>query len=162
MSSELIVMTFPHRGDAKTVLKAMMTMRKSSILGLESSVLVTKSRQGCFTYHPKESDIVQGNSDTQILLSIAQLTFDPPQEGVVGPLKEKGLDDRFIKNLATVMEGQASALFILLEKGRGFDNREILNTLALFKGTIHQTSLLSDVEDYLTNESMLQVKDRKY
>lgn len=49
MNSELIVMTYPHRADASTVLKAIQAMRKSPVLNLESSVLVTKNQDGKLT-----------------------------------------------------------------------------------------------------------------
>ena len=150
MSSKLIVMTFHHRGDAKTVLKAMETMRKSPILNLENSVWVTKDKGGSFTYLYNESDDAQGNREIRILLSLAQLIFDPSQEAGVSPLIKKGLDYHFMKDIAAVMQEDSSALFLLVDKESGFDNHEILNTFALFKGTIHQTSLLSEVEDHLS------------
>ena len=159
MSSKLIVMTFPHRRDAKTVLKAMETMRKSPILNLDNSVLVTKNKRGCFTYQYNEMKEAQGNRKIRILLSLAQLIFDPSHEAAVSPLIKKGLDDRFMRDIAEVMQEDASALFLLIDKESGFDNHEILKTFALFKGTIHQTSLITEVEDHLSKVQNLQEED---
>ena len=74
MKSELIVMTFRRRNEAKTVLKAIRAMRKSPILCLDSVVMAIKDPKGQITLRPsQESATAQENRDTPLPCSRFQM-----------------------------------------------------------------------------------------
>ena len=150
MSSELIVMTFHQRENAITVINAIKAMRKSPILNLESSVLVKKDENGEITFlRTEKSAVAQEDYDALVLLSLAKLILGTPPEGAIDMLIEKGVDRRFVKEIVGIMEDESSTLFFLTRENSVHDADELRRTLALFKGKIHQTSLLPEAEAYL-------------
>jgi uncharacterized membrane protein len=150
MSSELIVMTFRGQNKAETVLEAIQAMRKSPILCLGSVVVAIKDRKGETTVRPGQgSAAAQEDRDTQILLTLADLILRAPAEGAIDAITDRGMDGRFVSEIARSMEGESSALFVLTRENSVHDAGETRSTLALFKGRIHQTSLPSEVEAYL-------------
>lgn len=149
MSSELIVMTFRHRNEAEMVLKAIRAMRKGPILSLDSVVVATQDRTGEITVRSgQEPAAAQEDRDTQILLALADLILNAPVKGVIDAMADRGMDRRFVSEIARNMEGESSALFALTRENGIHDASETRSTLALFKGRIHQTSLPSEVEAY--------------
>ena len=151
MSSELIVMTFRRQHRAETVLEAIRAMRKSPILCLGSVVVATRDRTGETTFRPgQEPAAAQQDRDTQLLLALADLILCAPAKDAIDAITDRGLDGRFVSEIARNMEGESSALFVLTRENSVHDARETRRTLALFKGRIHQTSLPSEVEAYLS------------
>ena len=151
MNSELIVMTFQHRKEAKTVLKAVRAMRKSPILSVDSAVVATKGRKGEITLRPEqESAAAQECRDTQILLTLADLILCAPTKDAIDAITDRGMDGQFVREIASIMEDESSALFFLNRENSIHDADEMHSTLALFKGRIHQTSLSPAVENYLS------------
>ena len=151
MSSELLVMTFPHPSDARTVIKAIRTMRKSPILSLDSVVVVTKGRKGEIAFLPRQgSAAVKEDRDKQILLNLADLILCTGSTEVLDAIIARGMDVQFIREIALIMEDESSALFILNRENSIYDPDTMRSTLALFKGKIHQTSLFPEVEAYLS------------
>ena len=150
MSSELIVMTFRHRNEAETVLNAIRAMRKGPILSLDSVVLATKDRKGEITVRPgHQSGTTQEDRDTQILLALADLILCAPAKGAIDAITDRGMDSRFVTEIARTMQDDSSALLFLTRENGVHDAGETRSTLALFKGRIHQTSLPSEVEAFL-------------
>lgn len=151
MNNELIVMTFRRRNEAKTVLKAIRAMRKSPILSAESVVVATKDRKGEITLHPRHaSAAAQENMDTKILLTLAELILCASNKDVIDAITDRGMDGQFVREIASIMEDESSALFFLNRENSAHDAAEMRTTLALFKGRIHLTSLTPEVEAYLS------------
>lgn len=151
MSSELIVMTFPFRHKAETVLAAIRVMRKSPILCLESVAVATKYPTGEVTLGPGEEPAgVQENRDTALLLSLAGLILGDPPEEAVDAIVDRGLDRLFMSEVARRMAGESSALFVLAREDGVHDAGETRSALALFRGTIHATRLPPEAEEYLS------------
>jgi len=151
MSSELIVMTFPFRHKAETVLAAVRVMRKSPILCLGSVAVATKDPTGEVTLRPGEEPAgVQENRDTALLLSLAGLILGDPAQEAVDAIVAGGLDRQFMSEVARRMAGESSALFVLAREDGVHDAGETRSTLALFRGRLHQTSLPPEVEAYLS------------
>ena len=151
MSSELMVMTFRHRNEAVTVLEAVRAMRKRPILCLDSVVVATQDRTGEITLRPgQEPAAAQQDRDTHILLAMADLILCAPAQDAIEALTDRGMDGRFMAEIARSMEGGSSALFVLARQNSVHDAVETRSTLALFKGRIHQTSLSPEVEAYLS------------
>jgi uncharacterized membrane protein len=150
MSSELIVMTFPFRHKAETVLAAIRVMRKSPILCLGSVAVATKDATGEATLRPGEEPAgVQENRDTALLLSLAGLILGDPAQEAVDAIVAGGLDRQFMSEVARRMAGESSALFVLAREDGVHDAGETRGALALFRGTIHQTRLPPEAEEYL-------------
>jgi uncharacterized membrane protein len=152
MNSEPIVMTFldPHKAD--TVLAAIQAMRKSPILCLSSVVVATRERTGEITVRRpcQEPDAAQEDRDTQLLLALAELILRAPAPDAIDALIDRGMDGRFVSEIVKNMEGESSALFVLARENSVSDAGETHSTLALFRGRIHQTSLPSGLETYLS------------
>ena len=150
MSSELLVMTFRHRNQAETVLNAIRAMRKSPILSLDSVVVATKDQKGKISLRPRPDQITaQENRDTRILLSLADLILCAPAKAAIEAITDRGMDSRFVSEIARSMEDESSALFLLTRENSIQDAGETRSTLALFKGKIHQTSLPPEAEAFL-------------
>jgi uncharacterized membrane protein len=151
MNSELMVMTFRHQNKAETVLEAIRAMRKSPILSLESAVVAIKDRKGQVTLRSsREPAAAQQDRDTHILLALANLILCAPTQDAIEAITERGMDGRFVAEVARRMEDESSALFVLTREDSIHDAGETRHTLALFKGRIHQTSLPSEIEVYLS------------
>jgi len=153
MSSELIVMTFQYSHKAETVLEAICTMRKSPILCLDSVVVASRDHAGEIALRPgQEPAAAQEDRDTQTLLALADLILCAPTQDAVAAVADRGLDRRFMSEIARGMEGESSALFVLAREDRVHDTGETRSALALFRGRIHQTSLAAEVEAYLLHD----------
>lgn len=153
MSSELTVVTFRHRDEARTVLEAIRAMRRSPILSLDSVVVVTKDQGIEIILCPRhESAADRQDRDAELQLSLAKMVFGMPSEGAINALTEHGIDGHFLREIARTMEDKSSALLFLTRESAGYDPAVLRSTLALFKGTVHQTSLSAEVEDYLSRE----------
>jgi uncharacterized membrane protein len=150
MSSELMVMTFRHQNRAETVLEAIRAMRKSPILCLGSVVVATRDYKGEVTLRSsREPAVAQEERDTHILLALAELILGAPAQDAIDAITDRGMDGQFISEIARLIEGESSALFVLAREDSVYDAGETRRTLALFRGRIHQTSLPEEIEAYL-------------
>jgi uncharacterized membrane protein len=162
MSSELIVMTFRRQHRAETVLEAIRSMRKSPILCLGSVVVAIKDSTGEITLRPAQEPAATGeDSDTQMLLAFADPILRAPAQDAIDAIIDGGMDRRFISEIARSMEGESSALFVLAREDGAHDADETRSALALFRGRLHQTSLPSEVEAYLSERDTLHSVERR-
>jgi uncharacterized membrane protein len=151
MSSELMVMTFRRQDRAETVLEAIRSMRKSPILCLGSVVVAIKDSAGEITLRPAQEPAAAGDdTDTQMLLALAELILRAPAQDATAAIMDGGMDRRFISEVARSMEGESSALFVLAREDGIHDAGETRSALALFRGRLHQTSLPPEVEACLS------------
>jgi uncharacterized membrane protein len=128
-------MTF-HDGEmAQTVHNSLQAMRKSAILGLDDSVIITKDGAGQLRLYPG------AQASTGLAGQLADLILRSP-ERVVPALDGVELDDGFTKAVVAALHNSNSALLIYLDSGGLGDRVELLNALALYRGTIHQTTLV--------------------
>ena len=134
MNSDLIVMTFDGGEMAQTVYGALQAMRKSQVLGLVDSVIMTKDGVGRVRIDPGPQ---AGAGLTGLL---AELILSP--SGRVAP-KVGGveLDDEFADTVVSALGNDSSALLFFVDSDGLSDTVELLEALALFRGTIHQTTL---------------------
>jgi uncharacterized membrane protein len=119
---------------AQTVYNSLQAMRKSAILGLDDSVIVTKDGTGRIRLHPGSQ------ASTGLAGRLADLILRSPV-GVVPAVGGLNLDDGFVKAVVSALRNNSSALLIFLDSSSLSDRVELLNVLALFRGTIHQTTL---------------------
>lgn len=152
MQNDLIIMTFDHDEDAQKIYDALHIMRKSPLLGLDDAAMVTVDSNGSATYHrrsklPSEPDGAYGD----LLSLIADLIFVDPTEVLLSAIARMGLDERFLEKVSRMMGNNSSALLFLVAYNSVGDASELLGTLALFKGKIHQTTIPSE-----TNTGLLR------
>jgi uncharacterized membrane protein len=150
MVSELIVIAFPHRSQARTVLDALRTMRKAPILALENAVVVIREPDGEVTLYREEA-VSSGRpaQDTRLLKSFATVVWGPGAGRAADAQAGCGLDTCFIRETKRALEDSRSAVLALARPGGAHDADETLRALALFKGQICRTTVSPEAEAYL-------------
>lgn len=139
MNSDLIVMSFDHGEMAQTVYNALQAMRKSQVLGLDAAVILTKDGAGQVRRHPVAP------AGTGLVGLLTDLVFLLPDR--VMPASAKGkLDDEFVVGVRSALRNDSSALLFFVHPDSLGDAGELLNTLELFRGRIHQTTLTPQSE----------------
>ena len=134
MNSDLIVMTFDDGEMAQTVYEALQAMCNSQVLGLGDSVVVTTDGAGQVRQQqgPEASTGLAPFLAEMILRSL---------EVEASELDRVKLDDDFLNTIAVALRHNHSALLFFIDSDGLSDACELLNALALFCGTIHQTTL---------------------
>jgi len=152
MHSDLIIMTFDHDEDARRIYDALYIMRRSPLLGLDDAAVVTVDSTGSATYHRKRKLPPEpGATYGDVLSLITNLIFVDPTKVTLSTMARVGLDERFLEKVGRMMRNNSSALLFLVAYNSVSDASELLSTLALFKGKIHQTTLPSE-----TNAAVLR------
>lgn len=145
MHNDLIIMTFDHDEDAHRIYDALHIMRKSPLLGLDDAAMVTVDSTGNATYHrQRKLPPEPGATNGDLLSLIAELIFVDPTKVMLSAMARVGLDERFLEKVSRMMGNNSSALLFLVAYNSVSDASELLGTLALFKGKIHQTTLPSE------------------
>jgi uncharacterized membrane protein len=127
-------MTFDDGEMAQVVYSSLQAMRKSRVLGLDDSVILTKDGAVRAQVHPGSP------TRTGLAELLAEIVF--PCSGRVVPAEAGArLDDQFVEPVASALCDNGSALLFFVESDSLSDTRELLDALALFRGTIHQTTL---------------------
>jgi len=122
-------------------------MRRSQIFGLDQASIVTKDSLGKVWLHQKYeiSPRKHGNAD-QVLRCFATLIFNTFPAEIVQNLVDVGLDETFIHGIAQMMRKDSSALLFYIDRDDIEDRDELLKSLSLFWGNIHQTTISDEVE----------------
>ena len=142
MNSDLIVMTFEGGEMAQTVYSALQAMHKRRVLGLDTVVILTKDGAGEVKQHPISP------AGTGLVGLLTDLVFSLPDR--VMPASAKGkLDDEFVVEVRSALGNDSSALIFFVHPDSLGDTGELINTLALFRGRIHQTTLPTQIEGWL-------------
>jgi uncharacterized membrane protein len=150
MHNDLIIMTFDREEEAQRVYDSLRSMRKSPLLGLENTAMVTVDSAGSDTFHqkrklPRDPKTTAGD----VLSLMADLIFGNPSEETLRALTKKGLDEGFVEKVGQTMGKNSSALLFLVDYNSMSDTSELLSALALFRGKIHQTTLSSEAKGAL-------------
>jgi uncharacterized membrane protein len=127
-------MTFDDSEMAQTVYRSLQVMRKSRVLGLGHSVIMTKDGAGQVRQAPGSQ------ASTGVAGLLADLIFRFPV-GVVPEAATARLDDEFLGTVRSALRSNGSALLFFVHPDSLSDTGELLNALALFRGTIHQTTV---------------------
>lgn len=133
MNSDLIVMTFDDGEMAQTVHSSLQTMRKSQVFGLGDSVILSKDGDGQTRLHPGSS------ASASLAGPLAQRVFCMERVGLDGV--DFQLDERFLEPVLLALCESSSAILFFVGSDSLSDAGELLSVLALFRGTIHQTTL---------------------
>jgi uncharacterized membrane protein len=131
VNSDLIVVTFDEDEMAYTVYSSLQAMRKSQVLGLGDSVAMTRDGAGQ----------VRLDHGLQASPGLAGLLADLLLHSPDNVMPEVYLDELFVQSVVSELRDRGSALLFFVDRDSLSDTRELLNALALFPGTIHQTTL---------------------
>jgi uncharacterized membrane protein len=158
--SELIVVAFEDPNKADEVLNELRTLQRSYLIDLEDAVVAVRRADG--KVQLKQSVNLVGMSAASGGLwgalwgSLVGLLFLNPLVGfamgtmlgagtgaLAGALTDYGIDDNFARDLASTLNPNSSAIFILVRK---MQPEKVLNELSRFRGRVLRTSLSPEQE----------------
>ncbi|MBB5575792.1 DUF1269 domain-containing protein [Rhizobium paranaense] len=131
--SDLVVLGFDHPDKADAILNKLTQLGKEYLIDLEDAVVAVNDAQGKVhlkqSYHPTASGAATGGLSGAAWGTLVGLLFLNPLAGLVlggaigagsgalaGSLVDYGIDDNFIKSLASTIPHNSSALFLLIRK----------------------------------------------
>lgn len=154
MNSELIVMTFSHQSRAVQTRDALEAMRHRHYFGLDHAVLVIMGGEGQAAVDQQRKLPARPCSPGSCLsLLFAGAIFGRAAEKGPSDMIDMGLDAQFLKRVTSALASGGSALLIHVPHDSLVDTRRLLNTLELFRGTVHHTSFPVGLEETLVNRA---------
>jgi uncharacterized membrane protein len=154
--STLVVIEYDDMYKAEETRLILQKLQKEYLLDLEDAVVVVKDTQGKVKLHQAKNLTAVGAVSGGFLGSLIGLIFMNPLLGIAagaaagavsGALSDVGIDDDFIKELASGMTNGSSALFVLVIKSTP---ERVLEELTGTGGKVLKTSLAHE------NEAKLQ------
>jgi uncharacterized membrane protein len=153
--SDLVVIEFDDEQTAFAMRAELAKMQKAYLIQMEDVVVVTKNEKGKVKLHQAVNLTAAGAVGGSFWGMLIGLIFLNPLLGaamgagagaLAGRLKDIGISDDFMKELAANLTEGTSALFILIRKSTP---DKVLEQLKGFKGKVLKTSLTVDQEDEL-------------
>jgi len=156
--SDLIAIAFNDEFKAERVRLDLLRMQHEHLVDLEEAVVVVHKENGNVKLHHVTHFTIPvalgggfvGSLVGLILINPALALFGlvagTGLGAVIGSLKEVGIEEKFMKDLASHLKPGTSALFIVAKKAKP---EAILKELEKFGGNVLQTSLKHDDEDKL-------------
>lgn len=155
--SDLIAITFDDETTAFTMRAELAKMQKEYLIDMGDVVVVTKDEKGKVKLHQAQNLTAMGALGGGFWGMLIGMLFLNPLLGaavgasagaISGALTDVGIDDNFMKQLASGFKPNSSALFVLVRKVTG---DKVLEGLKPFmgKGKVLQTSLAKDKEEAL-------------
>jgi uncharacterized membrane protein len=150
--STLVVIGYNDLYQAEEVRLKLWKLQKDYLIDLEDAVVATKDQAGKIKLHQAVNLTATGAVSGSFWGTLIGLIFLNPLLGlamgatagaVSGALTDVGIDDKFMKDLATTMQPGSSALFVLARRATP---DKVLEELQGTGGTILQTSLSHDDE----------------
>jgi uncharacterized membrane protein len=155
--SDLVVIEFDDEQKAFEMRAELAKMQKEYLIEMEDVVVVTKNEKGKVKLHQAVNLTAMGAASGSLWGMLIGMIFLNPLLGAAmgagagalsGKLRDIGISDDFMKELAENLTEETSALFILIRKATGDKVLERLKEKG-FKGKILQTSLEVDTEEEL-------------
>lgn len=152
--SNLVVISFPEEQLAFAMRAELVKLQKEYLIDMEDVVVVTKDDAGKVKLHQAVSLTSMGAVGGGFWGMLIGMLFLNPLLGAAvgagagalsGKLSDIGVDDNFMKELASNFQPGCSAVFILVRKAT---TDKVLDALESFrgKGKVLQTSLTKDEE----------------
>jgi uncharacterized membrane protein len=150
--STLAVIGYDDQFKAEEVRLALMKMQKDYLIDMEDAVVAVKDQKGKVRLHQAVNLTAAGAVSGGFWGSLIGLIFLNPLLGmavgatagaVSGALTDVGIDDKFMKELATTMKPGSSVLFVLVRKATP---DKVLDEIKGTGGKILKTSLSHDDE----------------
>ena len=156
--SDLIAVAFDGEFKAEQVRLDLLQMQHKHLVDLEEAAVVVHKKDGRVKLHHVTHFTIPlalgggfvGSLVGLILINPALALFGlmagTGLGAVIGSLKEVGIEEKFMKDLASHLKPGTSALFIVAKKAKP---EAILGELEKFSGKVLQTSLKHDDEEKL-------------
>ena len=154
--SDLLVVVFDKKDDGRSALKNFRDLEKAGQVHLEDTAVIVKDADGKVRVQNElDSGVETGAVIGGILGGIVFLMF--PIAGIalgaaagagVGALLGKGVDKKFVKEVAESLAPDNSALFLLITGG---NKGAYVGALEPFAGKLYQTTFDPDLEGELRN-----------
>jgi uncharacterized membrane protein len=153
--SNLVVVAYPDEYRAAEVLATLRRLKSEYLIDLDDACYVTKDSHGKLKLHQNTSLAGTGAAWGGMWGMLIGLLFFMPFLGLAigaafgaigGKLSDYGIDDKFAKQLASTMQPNSSAIFMLVRKATP---DKVVPILAQYGGTILQTSLPAETEQKL-------------
>ena len=153
--SELIVIGYPTAVKAEEVRQKLLEMQGEYMVDLADAVVATVDQKGRIKLNQLVHPWAIGASAGSFWGLLVGLLFLHPLLGVIvgasaglitGALSDYGLNDAFMKKVATVLQPGQAALFVF---ARHVTGDKVVNALAPFGGTVIRTNLNTTDEQRL-------------
>ena len=153
--STLIVIVYPDELQAEQVRLDFSKMQKEYLVSLEDAVIAVKKPDGKVKLHQMYNLTLGGAMSGGLWGTLIGLIFLNPLLGLVvgagagavaGALSDVGINDDFMKNLASTLKPGSSALFVLVDSAI---TDKVRDELAGTGGKIIQTSLSTPDQEKL-------------
>ena len=153
--SELVVVGFKDPDEAEAVRAKLLELQREHLIDLDDAVVAVKQPDGKIDLHQIHHLAAAGAVGGGFWGALIGLIFLSPVLGmavgaaagaVSGALSDVGIDDEFMRELASTLEPGTSALFVLVRES---EPEKVLAELHGHHGKILQTSLSHDEEDRL-------------
>ena len=155
--STLAVITYPQENTAGEAAASLARMQKSYLIELEDVAWVTKKPDGKLKLHQGTSLTGAAAAGGAFWGFLFGLIFLVPLFGMAvgaatgalaGKLSDFGIDDKWIKEVASSITPGGSALFVM---ARGANQERVLPEMAKFGGTVLKTNLTPEQQQALEN-----------
>jgi uncharacterized membrane protein len=153
--SDLVVISFDDEHTAFEMRAALAKLQKEYLIEMEDVVVVTKNDKGKVKLHQAVNLTAAGAVGGAFWGMLIGIIFFNPLVGAAvgagagalsGKLRDIGISDNFMKELAEALRNDTSALFVLVRK---VTPDKVLEELKGFKGKVLKTSLTKDKEEEL-------------
>jgi uncharacterized membrane protein len=150
--SDLIIMAFGHKEGALLTRRALEIMRDRQLFGLEHVTEITCDAAGRTALHHHWSLPVHPHRElSHLTVMLSSAIFDHHAENRHRTLADARLDEFFLQEVMRALAPNTSALLIYVPSNTTTNIRALLNTLSLFEGIVHRTTLSSEAERILIN-----------
>ncbi len=145
--SDLVVIAFPTEAKAEEVRQKLLAMQKEYLIELGDAVIAVKDAQGRIKLNQLINTTAVGAVSGAFWGSLIGLIFLMPLAGAAigaasgtlgGYLSDIGIDDKWMKDIATAIQPGTVALFVLVRKVTA---DKVLEGLKGEGGTVMKTSL---------------------
>ena len=153
--SDLVAIGFDDEHKAFEMRATLAKLQKEYLIEMEDVVVVTKNDKGKVKLHQAVNLTAAGAVGGTFWGMLIGMIFLNPLVGAAvgagagalsGKLRDIGISDNFMKELAEALRNDTSALFVLVRK---VTPDKVLEGLKGFKGKILKTSLTADREEEL-------------
>src|SRR5215204_3108417 len=153
--STLAAIAYPDQNTAGEAAAALQRMQKELLIELEDVAWVTKAQDGKMKLHQGANLTGAGAASGAMwgflfgllfLVPIAGMAIGAASGALAGHLADYGIDDKWIKEVASAIQPGGSALFVM---ARGTNQERVLPEMAKFGGTVLKTNLTSEQQQAL-------------
>jgi uncharacterized membrane protein len=153
--STLAVIAYPDQNTAGEAAAALQRMQKEFLIELEDVAWVVKSQDGKMKLHQGANLTGAGAASGAMwgflfgllfLVPVAGLALGAASGALAGKLSDYGIDDKWIKEVASSISPGGSALFVM---ARNTNQERVLPEMAKFGGTVIRSNLTTEQQQAL-------------